>query len=112
MYGKGCPMDFDDARFIARLATKPEPVTKVDAFAELRQVIFNNFRPPTPTVAEPVVWPHVWPWIYGDAFGSFSGRRPRQQAADDQPAADGAAALGRGQTSRIDWTAGSRAARR
>jgi hypothetical protein len=76
LYGRGCPMDFENDRFIARLATKPDPVTKVDPFVELRQVIFNNFRPPTPTVAEPVVWPHVWPWIYGDAFGSFPANGP------------------------------------
>jgi hypothetical protein len=76
LYGKGCPMDFEDDRFIARLATQPDPVTKIDPFAELRQVIYNNFRPPEPTVSEPVVWPHVWPWIYGDAFGSFSTSGP------------------------------------
>jgi hypothetical protein len=76
LYGKGCPMDFDSADFIARLATKPDPVTKVDPYAELRQVIYNTFRPPQPTVSEPVVWPHVWPWIYGDAFGSFPANGP------------------------------------
>lgn len=76
LYGKGCPMDFDSDEFIARLAQKPDPVTKVDPYAELRQVIFNSFRPPQPTVNEPVVWPHVWPWIYGDAFGSFPANGP------------------------------------
>jgi hypothetical protein len=76
MYGKGCPMDFEAPHFIARLASKPDPVTKIDPFAELRQTIFNQFRPPTPMVSEPVVWPHVWPWIYGDAFGSFSASGP------------------------------------
>lgn len=76
MYGKGCPMDFENRDFIAKLATKPLPGTTVDPYAELRQVIHNNFRPPQPTVAEPVVWPHVWPWIYGDAFGSFPADGP------------------------------------
>ena len=76
LYGKGCPMDFDDDAFIAKLAKKPDPVDKTDPYAELRQVIYNSFRPPLPTVDEPVVWPHVWPWIYGDAFGSFPANGP------------------------------------
>lgn len=76
LYGKGCPMDFDDDGFIARLAQKPDPTTHRDPYRELRQVIFNSFRPPQPTVSEPVVWPHVWPWIYGDAFGSFPANGP------------------------------------
>ena len=76
LYGKGCPMDFDDDAFIARLAKKPDPVDRTDPYGELRQTIYNSFRPPLPTVAEPVVWPHVWPWIYGDAFGSFSATGP------------------------------------
>ena len=76
LYGKGCPMDFDDDAFIAKLAKKPDPVDKTDPYGELRQVIYNSFRPPLPTVDEPVVWPHVWPWIYGDAFGSFPSDGP------------------------------------
>jgi hypothetical protein len=77
MYGKGCPMDFEDDAFIAKLAKKPDPAdNKPDPYAELRQVIYNSFRPPVPTVSEPVVWPHVWPWIYGDAFGSFPANGP------------------------------------
>jgi hypothetical protein len=76
MFGKGCPMDFESDTFIAKLATRPDPATKADPFAELRQAIFNSFRPRQPTVDEPVVWPHVWPWIYGDAFGSFSETGP------------------------------------
>ena len=76
MYGKGCPMDFDNLDFIGKLAQKPDPITKADPYVELRQVICNTFRPPQPTVDEPVVWPHVWPWIYGDAFGSFSSSGP------------------------------------
>src|SRR6202043_3210620 len=69
MFGKGCPMDFDDDGFIARLAQTPDPATKSDPFAELRQMIFNSFRPSYPKVKVPPVWPHVWPWIYGDAYG-------------------------------------------
>lgn len=76
MYGKGCPMDFESDAFITKLATRPDPVTKADPYAELRQAIYNSFRPPQPTVSEPVVWPHVWPWIYGDAFGSFPANGP------------------------------------
>lgn len=76
MYGKGCPMDFESETFVAKLATKPDPVSKADPFGELRLAIFNSFRPSQPTVDEPVVWPHVWPWIYGDAFGSFPANGP------------------------------------
>ncbi len=81
LYGKGRPMDFESDDFIAKLATKPDPVTKSDPYAELRQVIYNSFRPPQPTVSEPVVWPHVWPWIYGDAFGSFPASGPGNMLA-------------------------------
>lgn len=76
LYGKGCPMDFDNDEFIAKLSKKPDPVEKTDPYGELRQVVYNSFRPPQPTVNEPVVWPHVWPWIYGDAFGSFPSDGP------------------------------------
>lgn len=71
LYGKGCPMDFDNDDFVVKLAAKPAAATSDDPYGELRQVIANHFRPPKPRVAEPVVWPHVWPWIYGDAYGSF-----------------------------------------
>lgn len=76
VYGKGGPMDFDNRDLIAKLALGPDPATGSDPYAELRQAICNSFRPPQPTVSEPVVWPHVWPWIYGDAFGSFSATGP------------------------------------
>jgi hypothetical protein len=76
MYGKGCPMDFESDDFIAKLGTKPDPLTKVDPHHELRQLIYNSFRPPQPSVSEPVTWPHVWPWIYGDAYGSFAANGP------------------------------------
>lgn len=70
MFGKGCPMDFDNDEFIRRLAQPPD--AKSDPFGELRQMIFNSFRPFYPKVKVPLIWPHVWPWIYGDAYGSFA----------------------------------------
>ncbi|HLJ86723.1 MAG TPA: LodA/GoxA family CTQ-dependent oxidase, partial [Candidatus Angelobacter sp.] len=72
MFGKSCPMDFESDDFIARLAQTPDPATKADPYAELRQVIFNCFRP----AENPVNEPRTWPWIYGDAFGSFSDAAP------------------------------------
>ena len=75
-YGKGCPMDFTSDAFISKLAKKPASPGKADPYGELRQAIGNSFRPPQPTVSEPVVWPHVWPWIYGDAYGSFPANGP------------------------------------
>jgi L-Lysine epsilon oxidase N-terminal/L-lysine epsilon oxidase C-terminal domain len=76
MFGAGGPMDFGSDEFIAKLAQTPDPTTKSDPFAELRQVIFNSFRPSFPKVKEPPVWPRAWPWIYGDSFGSFASDAP------------------------------------
>ena len=76
MFGRGCPMDFENPEFIAKLGRKPDPVTKSDPYAELRQVIFNSFRPSFPKVDEPPLWPHPWPWIYGDSYGSFATDAP------------------------------------
>ena len=76
MFGKGCPMDFHNPDFIGRLARQPASPADDDIYKELRQSIYNMFRPLTPVVAEPVIWPHVWPWIYGDAFGSYSSFGP------------------------------------
>jgi hypothetical protein len=72
MFGKGCPMDFDNEAFIAKLAQAPDPDTKSDPYVELRQALLNSFRPSYPKVKSPPVWPRPWPWIYGDAFGSFA----------------------------------------
>ena len=72
MFGKGCPMDFEDADFIAKLAQAPNVATKTDPYIELRQVVFNCFRPTDTSTFEP----RTWPWIYGDAFGSFSPTSP------------------------------------
>jgi hypothetical protein len=76
MFGKGGPMDFDNDGLIAKLAQTPDPATKSDPYAELRQVIYNSFRPSYPKVSEPPTWPRPWPWIYGDAFGSFAADSP------------------------------------
>jgi hypothetical protein len=70
MYGKGCPMDFDSADFIAKLAAKPDPRVNADPYAELRQLIYNSFRTGSLMLGCGGAWPRVWPWIYGDAFGS------------------------------------------
>ena len=70
MFGKGCPMDFNNDEFIRRLAQPPQG--KSDPFGELRQIIFNSFRPLYPKVKVPPIWPRLWPWIYGDAYGSFT----------------------------------------
>jgi hypothetical protein len=76
MFGKGCPMDFHNPDFIGRLACQPASPADDDIFKELRQSIYNMFRPLTPVVSEPVIWPHVWPWIYGDAYGSYPKTGP------------------------------------
>jgi hypothetical protein len=73
MFGKGCPMDFDNADFIAKLAQ----VSKSRPHADLRQTIFNCFRPHNTSVNEP----RTWPWMYGDAFGSFSASSPNNNLA-------------------------------
>ncbi len=76
LFGKGCPMDFESEALIAKLAAVPDPVTKADPYAELRQVVFNSFRPSYPKVEEPPLWPHAWPWLYGDSYGSFTNDAP------------------------------------
>jgi len=77
MFGKGCPMDFENPDFIRKLAYKPKSDTEPDAYAELRQVVFNAFRPASNKVNDP----RTWPWIYGDAFGSFSDAAPNNNLA-------------------------------
>lgn len=80
-FGKGGPMDFENPEFIAKLAHQPRRPHEADPYAELRRAIYHCFRPPLPSVAEPVAWPHVWPWIYGDAFGSFPENGPGNMLA-------------------------------
>lgn len=73
MYGKGCPMDFDNPAFIAKLAQVPlgsarpssAKVKVIDPYGELRNQILNAFRPHLPKDNEP----RLWPWLYGDDFG-------------------------------------------
>ena len=72
MFGSGGPMNFSDPDFVAKLAYIPDHRDPVDPHAELRQEIFNAFRPTSSTVSDP----RAWPWIYGDAFGSFSNNSP------------------------------------
>lgn len=77
LFGKGCPMDFENPELIAKLATPPAAGTHADPYAELRQVIFNTFRPASTATNEPTSYNiGLWPWIYGDAFGSFSSNSP------------------------------------
>ncbi len=72
MFGRGCPMDFEDPAFIAKLAYRPASASDPDPYAELRQQVFNSFR-----AADNAVYDRAtWPWIYGDAFGSFADNDP------------------------------------
>lgn len=73
VFGTNCPMDFDNADLIAKLASPKNLKTNSDSYRELRQAIFNCFRPSDTTVNET----RVWPWIYGDAFGSFASTSPK-----------------------------------
>lgn len=63
MFGKGRPMDFEDSAFVGRLGMAPSPGG--DPFKELRQHLFNAFRPYDSTMNDP----RLWPWEYGDDFG-------------------------------------------
>lgn len=72
LFGKGSPMDFGDREFIAKLAHPPK--SDEDQYRELRQVIFNIFRPTDTKSSER----SAWPWIYGDAFGTAFEDSPRQ----------------------------------
>jgi hypothetical protein len=76
LFGRGRPMDFDNAEFIARLAAPPRP-DKSDPYRELRQQLLNAFRP----LASPVHEPRLWPQIYGDAYGSFDAASARNSLA-------------------------------
>ena len=64
MFGKGNPMDFNNADFVTTLNQAPG-VDGSDPYAELRRQLLNAFRPHNPDVNEP----RIWPWIYGDDFG-------------------------------------------
>lgn len=75
LFGKGSPMDFTDPQFIAKLAHQPE--SQNDPYDELRQIIFNIFRPTDTQNSER----SAWPWIYGDAYGSALADSPRNNLA-------------------------------
>lgn len=77
LFGKGCPMDFEDPDLIAKLARTPDPATGADPYRELRHVLVNSFRPH----GTPVNEPRLWPWLYGDAYGSFSSASPGNNLA-------------------------------
>ena len=66
LFGKGRPMDFENPDFIAKLAHRPATKSDPDPYAELRQAIFNAFRPANSNFNDP----RTWPWIYGDAYGT------------------------------------------
>ena len=67
MFGRDGPLNFDDASFIAKLAYRPAGAGDPDPYAELRQVVYNAFRMPSPECRDR----GAWPWMYGDAYGSF-----------------------------------------
>lgn len=68
LFGAGGQFDFSNPQLLANLAYTPTTPGGADPFAELRQVVFNAFRPASNTVDDP----RTWPWLYGDAYGSFS----------------------------------------
>lgn len=75
LFGKGGPMDFENAAFVVKLARAPAPGqrnTPADLWAELRRAVLNAFRPFGTTSYEP----RLWPWLYGDAYGSSTADSP------------------------------------
>ena len=66
MFGSDGPLDFSNPSLLHKLSFKPAP-GEPDVYQELRQTIFNSFRPANNSVNDE----RTWPWIYGDAFGSF-----------------------------------------
>ncbi len=77
LFGKGGQFDFSDPALIAKLAFRPAQAGDSDPYTELRQVVFNAFRPASNTVDDV----RLWPWLYGDAYGSFSANAPRNNLA-------------------------------
>ena len=77
MFGHGGPLDFADARLIAKLATPRDAASGRDPHAELRARIAGAFRPQDAAVDEP----RTWPWIYGDAFGIEGNTSARNSLA-------------------------------
>lgn len=64
LFGAGGQFDFTHPVLLRKLSRRPEPGGS-DPYAELRQVVYNAFRPSSNDVNDP----RTWPWIYGDAFG-------------------------------------------
>ncbi|KFE72350.1 LodA/GoxA family CTQ-dependent oxidase [Hyalangium minutum] len=71
MFGASGPLNFDDPNLIARLAT-PRAQDGSDPWHELRNTVFNAFRPTQGQSATP----STWPWIYGDAYGTDTKTAP------------------------------------
>jgi len=82
MFGKGCPLDFNDPRLIEKLARPPDPATDdpdtiIDPYRNLRQAIFRAFRSDGTKVNDPT----ALPWICGDAFYGSWPDSPRNNLA-------------------------------
>lgn len=71
MFGASGPLNFDDPNLIAKLATPPASDGS-DPWHELRNTVFNAFRP----VQGQSATPSTWPWIYGDAYGTETKTAP------------------------------------
>jgi hypothetical protein len=71
MFGASGPLNFDDPNLLAKLATPPVKGGS-DPWHELRNTVFNAFRPPQGQAATP----SSWPWIYGDAYGTETTTAP------------------------------------
>lgn len=75
LFGAGGQLDFDDPVLLRKLSYKSQNSSD-DPYAELRQVIYNSFRPANNDVNDR----RPWPWIYGDAFG-VNGTSPENNLA-------------------------------
>lgn len=76
LFGQGAPLNFNDPALLRKLSARSSDPDG-DAYAQLRQTVFNSFRPASNTVDDV----RLWPWIYGDAFGSFGATSPRNNLA-------------------------------
>jgi len=65
------PLNFDDPNLIAKLATPPAKDGS-DPWHELRNTVFNSFRP----IQGQAATPSTWPWVYGDAYGTETTTAP------------------------------------
>ena len=76
LFGKGCPLDFSDPELLKKLAHKGATEAE-DIYHELRQIVFNTFRPAETNSTTG----SSWPWIYGDGFGSAPESSPSNNLA-------------------------------